>query len=57
MLKMMLNRAYNNLIKPGNKIITITSLCAHIEVFVTLNAQIIYPRWLTDRMTWKKDLV
>ena len=44
MLGKMLNRVYNNLIKPGNKIIRLTSPCAHMEVFVTLNAQIIYLR-------------
>ena len=57
MLGKMLNRVYKNQIKPGNKIVRVTSPFAHMEVFVTLNAQIVYLRWLTDHMTWKKGLV
>ena len=40
----MLNRVYDNLIKPGNKIIMVTSLSAYLGFFVTFNAQIIYLR-------------
>ena len=43
----MLNRVYNNLIKPGNKITRVTSLGAQMVVFVTLNAQMIYLRSLS----------
>ena len=36
-----INRVYDNLIKLGNKIIRVTSLYAHMEVFAPLNAQIV----------------